>query len=317
MKGVLIGFGYWGKILLKEINNEGHFEVVDVIEPNHPGGFDESFGLTFHKKLDPTLWKEYVFFVATPAESHFEICSTLLEAGYHVFCEKPLTTSTETALILFEIAQRNSVSLVVGHSYLHNFSIQAIKQIVSPDIQTKPISFNSVRSAPGPIRRDVSCFWDLAAHDIAIFLDLTNTSSVKVRATGMRVISSVYDSGNICLTTKEKSTAHIFSNWLGAKKHRSIQVSSEHIFVEFDEMDSRNIHILNSEVSQNGGSPVFSTLGVSDLESPVIRELRYFYSIILSESHDLNLDLIPLKVVKVLEGVHESIETGNEVEILL
>ncbi|SVB91735.1 uncharacterized protein METZ01_LOCUS244589 [marine metagenome] len=51
--------------------------------------------------------------VATPNETHFEISKAFLEKGFHVFCEKPLTTDLEDAKTLVKTARElNRVNAV-------------------------------------------------------------------------------------------------------------------------------------------------------------------------------------------------------------
>src|SRR5205823_5770189 len=55
--------------------------------------------------------------VVTPAESHFELCRALLEAGKDVFVEKPITLKSADARELTELAKRNGLILQVGHIF--------------------------------------------------------------------------------------------------------------------------------------------------------------------------------------------------------
>ena len=55
--------------------------------------------------------------VATPNETHFEISKAFLEKGFHVFCEKPLTTSLEDAKVLVKIAQEQNRINAVNFGY--------------------------------------------------------------------------------------------------------------------------------------------------------------------------------------------------------
>jgi Oxidoreductase family, NAD-binding Rossmann fold len=36
----------------------------------------------------------------TPNDSHYEICSLAMDAGFHVICDKPLTTNLDSAVSL-------------------------------------------------------------------------------------------------------------------------------------------------------------------------------------------------------------------------
>ncbi len=55
--------------------------------------------------------------VVTPAQSHFEICRDLLEAGKDVFVEKPITSTWADAKKLVELAKRSGLVVQVGHIF--------------------------------------------------------------------------------------------------------------------------------------------------------------------------------------------------------
>lgn len=55
--------------------------------------------------------------VATPNTTHYEIGRALLEAGFHVFCEKPLTTTLEDARRLESIAADRNAICAVNFGY--------------------------------------------------------------------------------------------------------------------------------------------------------------------------------------------------------
>ena len=55
--------------------------------------------------------------VATPNETHFEISKAFLDQGFHVFCEKPLTTRLEDAKILVQTAEEKKRVNAVNFGY--------------------------------------------------------------------------------------------------------------------------------------------------------------------------------------------------------
>lgn len=55
--------------------------------------------------------------VATPNATHFEITRAFLERGFHVFCEKPLTTTPEEAEALAALASSQGLILAVNFGY--------------------------------------------------------------------------------------------------------------------------------------------------------------------------------------------------------
>jgi UDP-N-acetylglucosamine 3-dehydrogenase len=55
--------------------------------------------------------------VVTPAQTHFELCKGLLEAGKDVFVEKPITSESADARKLVDLAKRSGLILQVGHIF--------------------------------------------------------------------------------------------------------------------------------------------------------------------------------------------------------
>ena len=55
--------------------------------------------------------------VATPNETHFEISKAFLDQGFHVFCEKPLTTRLEDAKTLVQTAEEKKRVNAVNFGY--------------------------------------------------------------------------------------------------------------------------------------------------------------------------------------------------------
>ena len=55
-------------------------------------------------------------FIATPHTMHYEHCVAALEAGCHIFCEKPMVTRAEDAYALAEEVEKSGKILVVGYN---------------------------------------------------------------------------------------------------------------------------------------------------------------------------------------------------------
>lgn len=55
--------------------------------------------------------------VATPNATHFEITRALLEAGFNVLCEKPMTTSVEQGEEIVRLAERTGAICAVNYGY--------------------------------------------------------------------------------------------------------------------------------------------------------------------------------------------------------
>lgn len=55
--------------------------------------------------------------IVTPNNSHFAIAKAFIEAGFHVVCDKPLTTTLEDAEELCQLAEEHGTVFVVTHNY--------------------------------------------------------------------------------------------------------------------------------------------------------------------------------------------------------
>ena len=55
--------------------------------------------------------------IVTPNHMHFPVAKTFLEAGFHVICDKPMTTTLAEARELAEIATASSKVFVLTHNY--------------------------------------------------------------------------------------------------------------------------------------------------------------------------------------------------------
>jgi len=77
----------------------------------------ERFGAkSFYDDLPTMLQEEHpdVVHITTPPHSHFELAKTCLEAGCHVFVEKPFTVKAEEAKELIDLAIFRNLKLTIG-----------------------------------------------------------------------------------------------------------------------------------------------------------------------------------------------------------
>ena len=72
-----------------------------------------------------------VVYVATPIALHGEHGRRVLEAGKHLWCDKPLATSRDAVLQLLERSARLGLVLCEGHMYLHHPQFQWLRSYVT------------------------------------------------------------------------------------------------------------------------------------------------------------------------------------------
>ena len=88
MKVALIGFGYWGKIIYKNLKNINEIEEIKICDPLFAGqkidGVDEVIDSNYYD------YNVDCVFVVVPAKHHKSVVEHFLRNDTHVFCEKPL-----------------------------------------------------------------------------------------------------------------------------------------------------------------------------------------------------------------------------------
>jgi predicted dehydrogenase len=71
-----------------------------------------------------------VVHITTPPQSHFVIASQCLEAGCHIYVEKPFTLSTAEAEELVALAKKNGLRLTAGHDEQFSHAMRRMRELV-------------------------------------------------------------------------------------------------------------------------------------------------------------------------------------------
>ena len=123
MKCVLIGYGYWGKILEKYLKLSNFFELSGIYDPL----FEKSV------QIENILKDKSIecAFVCNPIDMHYSSVKELLENGKHIFCEKPLSKSLKETKELIELAKNKKLSLFTDYIYTSSPSINVIKNNIN------------------------------------------------------------------------------------------------------------------------------------------------------------------------------------------
>ena len=69
--------------------------------------------------------------VVTPNDLHFPVCSTFLEAGFNIVCEKPLTLTLSEALQLRDRVRASGKVFVLTHNYVGYPMIKEARSLIS------------------------------------------------------------------------------------------------------------------------------------------------------------------------------------------
>ena len=173
--GGLIGFGYWGKILaknLRQIKPSLPLWVFDISKKSQREASKKGFLIV--SSLDDLLSSEDVSFliVATPPHSHFSLVEKGLRAGKHVLVEKPFGFYSQSKEAIFQLAQKKKKVLMVDYTYIYSPGFQELKRHLK---NTRLTSYESLRLGAGLARKDINVLEDLMIHDLSMLLRLASS----------------------------------------------------------------------------------------------------------------------------------------------
>lgn len=239
----IIGIGYWGPNLVRVFSEFKESRVAAVSDINQ-GRLDmigqKYPGVKRHADYRRILGDPRVdaVVVATNLTAHYRIVKDALAAGKHVLVEKPLTASVKEAEALAALARKKKHVLMVGHTFLFNAGVAKLKEYIESRGIGKLFYMHAVRTNLGPIRKDANALWDLASHDISIFLHLLGRMPVKVSASGgVYLRKGVEDAVFLTMKFPGNVVGNIHASWLEPSKVRTLTLIGDKKMAVFDDIN--------------------------------------------------------------------------------
>ena len=107
--------------------------------------------------------------IATPVVTHYALATPALEAGKHVFVEKPLAASLERGGRARSSSPRErGLVLMPGHTFLYSPPVQRDRELITAGELGEIYFISTSRVNLGLHQPDVSVVWDLGPHDFSI-----------------------------------------------------------------------------------------------------------------------------------------------------
>ncbi|GAH55288.1 unnamed protein product, partial [marine sediment metagenome] len=248
IKVAVIGCGYWGPNLIR------NFIQIPESKVKYCCDLDEE-KLKRIKSLypKPKTTQDYqeilndpeveAVAIATPVHTHFELAKEVLEAGKHVFVEKPLTRTSQQARELIRLARKKDKVLMVGHTFLYTAAVNKLKELIDSGELGDVLYISSQRRNLGLFQDDINVVWDLGTHDISVILYLLNhrlgEKECRIVATGQsHFLSENEDVAFITLNFADKIVANLHLSWLDPCKIRNMTVVGTRKMVVYDDIET-------------------------------------------------------------------------------
>lgn len=264
--------------------------------------------------------------VSTPTATHYEIVKAAMAAGKDVLCEKPVTLEYAEAIELAELSEKLGRILMVGHIFLFNNGILALKDILSEGRLGRSYYLHSARTNLGPVRSDVNVVHDLASHDVSIFGFLLGMQPTHVTAAGMNYLQgSIEDVAFITLYYPGDIIANCHVSWLHPKKVRELTIVGDRKMATWNDLSpSGPVAIYSKEIISDQTYADFGEFNLlvkeGDINIPHIpmteplkAQTDAFLESLKTRKPHLSDGRFAADVVQVLEAINNSIRNNGRV----
>ena len=326
-KILLIGYGYWGPNLARNLNQNSNIEFSGILEIDkdlHKKISEDYPEIPIFNSIDEIGDDHDAAIVSTPATTHFSIGQSLLEKGLHVLIEKPLATTIDDCEKLIKIAEDKQLKLMVGHTYLYNASVIKIKELIDSGEIGKLLTIHSERLNLGQIRQDINVMWNLAPHDFSIISYLVGSYPVSILASGNDFIKKgMHDIVYIHLGFENNITGFIHNSWLHPLKSRKVIIVGSEGMIVFDDTQIDNQvtvyekgvdwdKITKSEKGKNSRFEIIDGDYYSpqiETQEPLATEIQAFVNWIQLDKKPISDSKNGLEIVRILEKAQEGLLT--------
>ncbi len=237
----VVGLNYWGPNLVRNFDELGELtwlcdldeERLAELSARYPKArattsFDD---LLADDGLDAIV-------VATPVPTHYALAKQALEAGKHVFVEKPPAMRATEMDELVRLAAERDLVLMPGHLLLYHPGIVKLKELVESGELGEVLCVYGNRQNLGIVRTNENALWSLGVHDLSVILYLLDEDPETAVAHGRDFLTPGVEDVVFCyLRFPSGKIAHMHLSWLDPHKMRRLTVVGREKMVVFDDME--------------------------------------------------------------------------------
>jgi predicted dehydrogenase len=320
----VVGLGYWGPNLVRNLAELPAVElayfcdlrpdVLDLTSRRYPG-------VPCTTDLGAVLADTAVdaVVIATPVSTHHSLALRSLEAGKHVFVEKPLASSSSEARSLMEEAERRGLVLMPGHTFLYSPPVVTIRDMIRAGDLGDIYFISMSRVNLGLHQSDVSVAWDLGPHDFSILRYWLDEMPARVSAVSRScVIPGIDDVAFVDLEFGSGPLAHVELSWLAPSKLRRTAIVGSRKMVVYDDTSAEPVRLFDSgvaipspqsfgefQLSYRTGDIVSPRI---DPQEPLALELQDFCRAVRDGVEPRSSAQLGLDVVSMIEDAERSLE---------
>lgn len=321
----VIGFGHWGRNLVRNVAALGALRAVCETDGKARQDFASLYPDVPVVDQPDALFADAgvaAVMIATPAISHGRLLRKAIQAGKHIFVEKPLCLDVTEAQTAVGLAKQAGLVLMVGHLLLYHPAFLALRGAVAAGTLGRLRYIYAQRASLGRIRREENALWSFAPHDISMILALTNAMPRRVIAAGGHYLSSnVADTSLSHLTFADGVQAHIFVSWLHPYKDHRLVVVGERAMAVFNDAAEGpgKLQLFRHTAEWSGDIPLVQRAEAQPIDydpvEPLRRECETFLAAIRGEAGPPSDGDEGVRVLRVLTACQRALESGQPVDL--
>lgn len=331
-----VGVGYWGKNLLRNFAGLPNVNVVaacdqqaDVlarVADQYPTIATTS---RFQDLLENADLDAIV--IATETPQHFEMAEAALQAGKHVFVEKPMAQTVGEAERLVELADTQDRRLMVGHLLLYHPAFRYVEDLIQSGDLGEVYYLYSMRVNLGIVRQRENALESLAPHDLSVALAFLDKKPVAVSAQGQAYLQpGIEDVVFATVFFEDGALAHLHTSWLDPHKVRKVTVVGSRKMAVLDDVAStEKVRLYDKGVEIQPGEARYANYVEAmsirtgdieipriDMQEPLRLECQHFIDCIRTGQTPRSDGRNGLAVVRLLTAAQQSLrQNGTAVEL--
>jgi UDP-2-acetamido-3-amino-2,3-dideoxy-glucuronate N-acetyltransferase len=233
----VVGCGAWGKNHVRTHATLGSLVAVVDPDPAVAAAQAERYGVAAREFADVLADPDvHAVVLAAPAADHARLAIAALEAGKHVFVEKPLALTVPDAEAVLAAAGAAERTLMVGHLLQYHSAFLTLRSLVAEGRLGTLRYLYSNRLNLGQFRQEENSLWSFAPHDLSMLLSLVGAEPTEVWATGASYLSAgVADVTTTHLDFPDGIRAHVHVSWLHPFKEQRLVVVGSDAMAVFDD----------------------------------------------------------------------------------
>lgn len=311
-----VGHGYWGRNLARNFSDLGHLALIVDSDARAAQIAANAYGVraaSFEEVLaDPAI---DAVSLASPATLHFAQAQAVLEAGKHVYVEKPLALDVKEAEMLCELAEERGRVLMVGHLLQYHPIYVALRQKVREGALGRILHVYSNRLSLGKFRTEENALWSLAPHDISMILGLVGEEPTRISAQGTVAFTpEIADLVTAQMDFPGGVRAHILVSWMHPFKEQRLVVIGDKAMAVFEDSqpdwDSK-LTIYPHVIDRSGPVPLpVKAEGekvIVAMDEPLKAECRHFVAAIENHMTPISDGREGLAVLRVLDAAQRAL----------